>query len=552
MGYIKVPIETNPETLAQDIFNYIKSQQPNWTPNDGNLDTWIIRAVAAKAAENRTLASDVPDTIYQSLGSSLLAIPPIDAQPATGNTTWTLGDTAGHTIPAGTFLGIRDSNGNLVPFQTVLDVIVAPGSSTTAAGEVVIEAVDVGTDANALNAVPELIDVLDWVTSIALVSPTGGGVEAEIEDEYLNRLTRKLQGLSTVPILPHDFANAALDADPGVYRAVGLDLYNPLHNLLTADEASVETGVSAYGGSSATLAQSAAQAADGTKSISITSTANGAIAAILNNGNAKAASPGQKITASAFFRAAATPRNCSIGIRFLDNANTNLQETYGSNVANTTSGFTQAIHSAVAPAGTTKVIFIARVSATVSTEVHYADKMLLRHGVGTDWVSGGMPETNNIRTVTVAAVDIDGNAVSTPIKDAIASYILARREQNWIVHVVDPRYTNIDVATNIKILPGYDSATVELSVEAALTDYLSASNWGQDPNVSGSDAAQTWVEQPVVYYNELIALVSSVTGVDRVSDLTVNIHGFTPARVDVAIDSPAGLTTPGTIAATAV
>lgn len=551
MGYIRVPVETNPVTLANDVFAYIQANQPGWTPADGNLDVWIIKAMAAKAAESRTLASNVPDDIFGTLGSSLFAIPPIDSVAATGDTTWTLSNTAGHTIPAGTFVGVRNSNGDLVTFVTLNDVIVAPGASVTAAGEVVIRATDAGTVGNGFSGAVELVDTFDWVTSIALVGSTGGGIDPETNDTYLSRLSRKLQSLSTVPILPPDFANAALDASPSVFRAVGIDLYNPFHNFLTVNEASVETDASGWVNlANAVLTATSAQAKNGTKSMALTSIAAGDMNAILVREQAVIA--GQTYTARASARSAVSVRSVKVGIRWIDAAHANIGSiVYGTASNDSTSAWTDYSVTAVAPSNAVYAKVVVFVTGTgAASEAHYFDTMSIRHGSSTDWVVGGTAEVANARTVTVAAVDSAGAAVSGAVKTAIAAYINARREQNWIVYVMDPNYTTIDVNTTYKVLPGYDLTATDDAVEAALTSYLSPANWGLDPTVGGTDALTTWVDQNTVYYNELIALVSSIAGVDRVTDLTVNIAGNTPARVDVPITQPAGLTMAGTVEAT--
>src|SRR5207244_2971523 len=127
----------------------------------------------------------------------------------------------------------------------------------------------------------------------------------------------------------------------------------------------------------------------------------------------------------------------------------------------------------------------------------------------------------------------------------IFNYLESQREVNFVVHVMDPKFTQIDVHADVKVATGYDSPTVVADVITALTNYLSPANWGKGD-------AHTWIDKTKVYYNELISLVDSVAGVDRVSDLTVEIHGNPVGRVDVTIDNPAGLTQPSTITATAV
>ena len=238
MAYIKIPLETNQSTLAQEVFDYIQTNAPGWAAQDGNLDVWIIRAIAQLASDNRNVASDVQDDIFRYFGNSLMGIPPIDATSAIGNTTWTLTDYAGHTIPAGTTVGITDISGNLQAFQVVSDVIVPNGSNVTGAGAVVIKAVQEGSDASGLGGVGtvvQLIDVITWVADngVVLTGATSGGVDDEDDPTYLNRLVTRLQRLSQRPILPGDFAAMALDADPAVYRAVAIDNYNPADHTYT-------------------------------------------------------------------------------------------------------------------------------------------------------------------------------------------------------------------------------------------------------------------------------------------------------------------------------
>lgn len=387
MTYIRVPITTDPATLQQSVYDYIQARAAGWLPNDGNLDTWIIAAMTQEAAANRDLASDVPDAIYRRMGASLFGVPPFDAKSATAQTTWTLSDTNGHTIPAGTAVAVQDASGQAWAFQVVSDVVVAPGSNTTTPGEVLISALVVGAAASGLGGIGtviQLIDVLDFVSSVVLTGPTTGGVDAESDDAYLGRLVRRLQRLSERPILPQDFSNMALDADPGVDRAVAIDGYDPVANTL-----------------------------------------------------------------------------------------------------------------------------------------------------------------NNPRMMTVAAVDINGAAATSGMKTSIQTLLEANREVNFIVNVMDPQYNLINVTADVVKLSSYDSATVQANVEAAINDYLSPAKWGRDPNFSTDESVQTWVDRTTLYYNDLLAALDVVAGVDRVSDLQIAIQGNALGRVDLALTSPATLTQPG-------
>jgi len=381
--YIKIPLVTDPEALAQSVFQYIIARAPNWTPQDGNLDVWIIRAVTALAAENRDIASDVQDDIFRYYGS-LVGVPPLDAISATGATTWTVRDSAGYTIPAGTNVGIQDSLGNIQTFQTTADYVVPVGINYTPAGAITISALQPGAAGNAIgtaNQQIQLIDVLDYVNTVTLVNPTSGGADAESDADYLSRLSAKMQRLSQRPILPADFSTMALDADPTIFRAVAIDGYNPANS------------------------------------------------------------------------------------------------TY-----------------------------------------------------------------NNERMVTIAAIDAAGNAVSATIKNKIDALLQANREVNFIVNETDPAFTTINVVTTYHLTPGYDQTTVDSAITSAINNFLNPALWGQDPSITQEGASNSWIETPYVYYNDMIAVITNVAGVDHVISMTLN-----GGTADIALTTPAALTRPGTI-----
>src|SRR5262245_22295104 len=112
--YINIPIETDPDTIAQIGFDYMQEVVPGWDPSDGNLDVWILNAIARQAAEVRDVASDVPLSILRYIGFFIFGFNPIDATSASALTNWTMQDNAGYTILDGTNIGIRDANGELI------------------------------------------------------------------------------------------------------------------------------------------------------------------------------------------------------------------------------------------------------------------------------------------------------------------------------------------------------------------------------------------------------------------------------------------------------
>jgi hypothetical protein len=387
MAYISFPIEATPDEILDAAYDYIKTRAPEWRENDGNLDTWILQSMSLEAADLRELALDVPDTIFRYYGE-LVGIPPIDSTAATVNSTWTMIDNLGYTVPAGTQVGVRNAAGDLVPFVTTIDTTIPPGSTTTAAGAVVLQAATPGIDSSGLGGngvAATLLDTLAYVASVVLTAVTSGGVDAETASEYNDRLSTQLQLLTNRPILANDFAILAQQV-PGVFRALALDGYNP------ADQTS-----------------------------------------------------------------------------------------------------------------------------------------------------------NNQRMIAVAAVDEQGNAVSSTVKGQVDALLQANREVNFIVNLIDPTYTTIQVAVTVKSLSNIDPTLLSQNVTAVIQNYLSPATWGRD---AGSQDPQTWIQTGVLRYNELITAISNIGGVDYVVDLQIGPQGGALVRTDVNLGVPASLTRAGTISPT--
>jgi hypothetical protein len=224
--YIAPGIETDPDVIAQLAFDRLGALIPGWEPSETDLVTILLETVSRMAAENRDLASEVPTAIFRYYGATVIDLPPVDEQEATGESTWTMIDNAGYTIEAGTVVNIPAAGDELLAFETDIDVVIPPGQTSTAAGEVTLTALVAGEEANGLTGTPELQDALDFVATITLTQPTSGGVDAEADSDYLNRLAERLKLLSPRPIIEEDFAILARDI-PGVWRATAVDGYNP-------------------------------------------------------------------------------------------------------------------------------------------------------------------------------------------------------------------------------------------------------------------------------------------------------------------------------------
>lgn len=490
--YIQFPVETDPEALAQQAFDRLRVIFPSWVPNDGNLDTIMIETLARMSAVVRTLASMVPEAIFRFFGETLLDILPIDAAAASGNSTWSVRDNAGYTIPVGTQVGVRKTGDELIPFYVLNAVTIPPGQTATASGAVQLVAVEPGLSGSGLTGAAELIDPLDFVSAVSIVGTTTGGIDGESDADYIDRLTGQLTLMAPRPILPGNFALMAQNI-AGIHRALAIDLLQPGVN---EKQQVVMTGSPTGGTFTLTLN------AQETAGIAYNATA----AQILSALEALATPlPGD-------FLVTGGPLPSAIVIEFVGQyAETNITQMTANN-AGLTGGSSPA--------------------AVVSTTV------------------GGVAAiTNQERTVTVIPIDVNGEAVSTTLKSTLDTDLQARREINFIVNVVDPTFTTIDVTFTATAHKGFVVSDVEARAEQAVTDFLKPGNWGR---AIASGDPREWLQQTLVRFNELIALLENIDGIDHVDTLTLGRQGATLGTANVTLNGRGPLPRPGTINGTVV
>lgn len=230
VDFIAPVLETDPDDISADALAYLEANIPDFSAADGHLEAWQIYALARIVAEAMDTGSAVPLTIFRYFGAYLVGIIPIDAVAATIPTTWVVRDNAGYTIKAGTQVAWQLAGDELIPFTVEADVVIPPGTNTTAAGAVTLIAVDPGAAANALGpGAMVLLDPLAYVTSVTATAASAGGIDAEDDNTYLARLIDELRLLTPRPILAPDFAVLARNV-VGVHRATAIDNYNPADN----------------------------------------------------------------------------------------------------------------------------------------------------------------------------------------------------------------------------------------------------------------------------------------------------------------------------------
>jgi hypothetical protein len=148
--------------------------------------------------------------------------------------------------------------------------------------------------------------------------------------------------------------------------------------------------------------------------------------------------------------------------------------------------------------------------------------------------------TNNARSITVAVRDINGEPVSTLTKTAVQTSLQAKREANFLIYVIDPKYSVIDVTFSATAYAGQSTTGVQADAIAALRTYLFPGTWGQTPLQQTHD----WVQAPVIRYLELATVLNTVSGLNYVTGLTFGIRQLVTgvAATDIITAAAHGLT----------
>ena len=222
MPYVPPEIISDVDSLYAEAVERFQLYYPDWEPDETTVVAILLGASAVMAWEQSYAMAQQFDNIYIDFGEELYGIPPLAATNAEAATTWVAADTDGHTIPAGEEITIDG-----VGFQVVSAVTIPPGSTSTAVGEVLVRALETGTDANGLSAPVEPVSSLEaWLESIAVVGTTSGGSVGETSAEYRARLADELTTVSPTAVTAADFVKFARRV-PGAYRAMVLDGFLP-------------------------------------------------------------------------------------------------------------------------------------------------------------------------------------------------------------------------------------------------------------------------------------------------------------------------------------
>lgn len=196
--FTSVPFTTNASDLADAAIAALQADWPAWVPNDGNFEVALIEVLAAIVSTATETASQMSAQAVAVLMQRVFGFVQNPGQAASATATFTMIDTAGYVIPAGSQLLL----GN-VPFQVQSDITITSGDQT---GSGLVVATSLGTFANGLTATGwSTLSLPAGVTGVTLAAPTDGGQDPESSTDFLTTCAQDLQlrgrSLITLPQL---------------------------------------------------------------------------------------------------------------------------------------------------------------------------------------------------------------------------------------------------------------------------------------------------------------------------------------------------------------
>jgi hypothetical protein len=492
--YIEAPIETDATALQTEAFDFIRTRWPEWSPDDGNLEAWLIAASSRLIADAMDVGSAVPVAIFRYYGDRVLNVPPIDETSSVVSSTWVLPtNPSGRTIEAGTQVVITNADDDTFTFEVVDDVFLATDVLTTAPGAVLLRSVDTGADTEGLGGngvVVQPADSLNWVTSITLTGATVGGQDAESDTDYLDRLSRRAQLMTPRPILPQDFSALAKDialANGFNIRAAVIDLFVPGHNQITRlDFAGTISG--------------------GTYTLTVNGHTTAAIAWNAANETIAAAIAAAVPVPIYDVRVSGGPSPADVLIEFGGTFNQ--------------TAVTVSRTSSLTGGGTLTIVTDRSALADLSSEP---------------------------RAVTLVVVDADtGVSPGVPLINTIKDELESLREINFIISVITPEITRVDVTFAGVVLAGYDPDDVLTNANSAVTRFLAPTNSGADP----ASNVDVWTPVKTIRQQDLSTVLNNVAGFSHWTTLTFGLNGATQSTADKTIPSNWAITEAGTISGT--
>jgi uncharacterized phage protein gp47/JayE len=163
-------------------------------------------------------------------------------------------------------------------------------------------------------------------------------------------------------------------------------------------------------------------------------------------------------------------------------------------------------------------------------------------------------EDDEERTVSLFPIDQAGNPVGSGVKTEIKNRAEGRREQNWVVVVADPTYTDVDVEITVaRTSSAVSPSALEDAVKSTLESGPLSPAWFGMP-MGGDPMSDTsgWQKRGTLRRFELAAAADMVQGVEYVVSVEIAESGDAVVDADLALAGAAPLPRAATVTVTVV
>jgi len=475
--YVDLTInDVQPSTIYDDAVSYAQTVLPDFQPREGTVEDAVLQAMSYVAALMTGAINRLPNGLMEGV-LNLLGFARAQSSFATGAVIFTIVDSNGATIPAGTRVAYTDTVDGVTAqyiFETTEQATIDAGGNTSSA-------VPVRAAATGVQPVIDDGDTMLLLTSsnrifsVAFSGTLTQGAASESDEEYFARGATYIASLSESLATKQQITNYILSAFTDVRRCVTLDQTDLTE---VAGVQIFETG--------GTL---------------------GASTTIDPTGLFPTPSAGEYIR---IVGASDSKFNAVFEIDSLDSTTIYVTNTSGASTGETlTDDFTIEL-------------------------LKQLERPDTSGGVS---LYGSSPAAGYVTTVVA---DSNGDPVSSTLKTSISDAIVDRVVAGLDFTIIDALRLDVEVTVDFALSEGFNELTVRDNVELAVADYISPANWNWETRIRVNSIIALVTAVPGVDYVDSVSFTLAspepLANIDGVSgDVDILFRGTLPNASSVTV-----------------
>lgn len=234
-------IPVDPDEVTARILDGLQTKLPGWSPVEGAPEVALAEEIGRETAVLNAQTIEVLNLAVAGMGETAFGFPAYLGVVATIDVELVV-VSVGDVVPQGfTVVGVND-NGDEVAFE-LAEETTAPAPTFT----VTMRAMSPGDFGNTVPAGALTVVVATAsVDSATAVTASADGADPETLEDYLFRLVDYLATLRPGGVRASDLAALARSV-PGVYRALGVDLYDPANPGVPAERTATVFPIDQFG-----------------------------------------------------------------------------------------------------------------------------------------------------------------------------------------------------------------------------------------------------------------------------------------------------------------